>query len=262
MKLPNLYHREFGNPENPPIVVLHGLLGSSRNWLKMASLLSKEYWVCLLDLRNHGKSFHHNQMDYSDLVEDLEQWRNTQSITRFNLIGHSLGGKIAMKYSVLHPRIIESLVIVDIAPRDYSPHYRREFEALNHLPLERINSRKDAEDFIFPWVPDWAMRQFLLTNLQRSGKSSFSWQINLGALTEALVDLSRNPLTLGQCFTGRTLFLKGDQSRFVLPSDYPSVHAYFPKTTITTLKESGHNPHIDQPEAFLEEVLHFLSPKQ
>ena len=96
MKLPNLYYREFGNPQNPPLVVLHGLLGSSRNWLKMAQLLSDDYWVFLLDLRNHGSSFHHDQMDYPALVEDLEQWRRAKLISRFHLIGHSLGGKIAM----------------------------------------------------------------------------------------------------------------------------------------------------------------------
>ena len=262
MKLPNLYYREFGNPQNPPLVVLHGLLGSSRNWLKMAQLLSDDYWVFLLDLRNHGSSFHHDQMDYPALVEDLEQWRKAKLISRFHLIGHSLGGKIAMNYSISHPIAIQSLVIVDIAPKNYDLHYRREFEALNQLPLERINSRKEAENFILPWVSDWAMRQFLLTNLQISEKSSFKWEINLPALTKSLPILSRNPLKSGQDFSGNTLFLKGGQSKFILPSDYPFIHSYFPNNIITTLKESGHNPHIDQPKEFFEGVLHFLPPKQ
>ena len=258
MKSPKLYYREFGNSKNPPIVVLHGLLGSSRNWLKIAELLSLEYWVFLLDLRNHGRSFHDNWMDYPTLVQDLEQWQKLHLITPFHLIGHSLGGKIAMKYGIEHSNKIQSLTIVDIAPKDYPPHYCREFEALNQLPLEKINSRKDAEDFISSWVPDWAMRQFLLTNLQRSGKSSFKWQINLPAITKAIPNLSKNPLNPSHYFIGKTLFIKGRLSEFILTKDYPNIHSYFPEARICTLKDSGHNPHIDQPNEFVQTIKHYL----
>lgn len=247
---PKLSYRYFGGEGKPPIVLLHGLLGSSRNWVSAGKELTNDYEVFALDLRNHGDSPHCDSMDFGDLAADVLRFLDEQDLRRVHLLGHSLGGKVAMRVAMEAPARVESLVIVDIAPREYPPHHQRDFDAMNSLPLAELESRKDADARMAELVPDWAQRQFLLTNLGRKG-DAFAWTVNLRALTQARDTMRQSSIGPDDAFAGPTTFILGGQSRFVLPEDWRIINKHFPKARIELIDESGHNPHIEKRDAFL-----------
>jgi len=245
-----LQYRYFGGEGKPPLVLLHGLLGSSRNWVTTAKALVNDFEVFALDLRNHGDSPHVESMDFRALSADVQGFFVEQGLTDAHLLGHSLGGKVAMRVAVDCPERVASLVVVDIAPREYPPYHQRDFDAMNALPLVELASRKDAESRLAEMVPDWAQRMFLLTNLDRRD-GAFAWTINLKALTAERDAMRANSLEAGETFAGATTFILGGNSRFVLPEDWPVIMRYFPQARIDVIEEAGHNPHIEKKEAFL-----------
>ncbi|MEO0796476.1 MAG: alpha/beta fold hydrolase [Verrucomicrobiota bacterium] len=247
-----LTYRYFGGEGKPPLILIHGLLGSSRNWTSAGRLLAEHYEVFAVDLRNHGDSPHADSMSFDDLAADIVGFMDEHGLHGAHLLGHSLGGKTAMRVAVDNPARIESLVVVDIAPRLYPPYHQRDFDALNALPLRELTSRKDAEERLTESIPDWAQRQFLLTNLERQDDGSFQWIINLRALTDQRDAMRSNPLEADETFDGATTFILGGRSRFVLPEDWPTITQYFPKARIEVIDESGHNPHIEKRDQFLE----------
>lgn len=253
VKPQKLAYRYFGGEGNPPIVLLHGLLGSSRNWVSAAKELVKDYEVFALDLRNHGDSPHCDSMDFGEMAADVLQFLEEQELDQVCLLGHSLGGKVAMRVAVESPDSLESLIIVDIAPREYPPYHQRDFDAMNALPLAELTSRKDADGRLAEQVPDWAQRQFLLTNLAREG-DAFQWSINLRALTAARDVMRMNSIGADDIFTGAATFILGGQSRFVLPEDWRIINRHFPKARIEVIDESGHNPHIEKRDRFLAAI--------
>ncbi len=180
------------------------------------------------------------------MVADVLAWLDGQGLARATLLGHSMGGKVAMLLACRHPQWVEELVVVDIAPKDY--HWKErpsELAALNELDLSRLTSRAEAERLIEPRVADWAMRKFYLTNLERTSDDRWKWQINLPVLTAAAAELEKNPLAPGDRFDGPALFVLGGKSRYVQPGDEAVIHRHFPSAKITTLPESGHNPHME-----------------
>jgi pimeloyl-ACP methyl ester carboxylesterase len=245
-----LFHRDLGGAGEPPLVILHGMLGSSRNWQTAGRDLAANRRVYALDLRNHGQSPHADAMTYADMAADVAAWLDDRGIAQAELVGHSMGGKVAMLLACRQPARVARLVVVDIAPKDYHwPAHRAEFAAMNELDLRDLKSRAEAEMRMEGRIPDWAMRKFLATNLERAG-TGWRWQINLAALTAALPDLERNPLGPGDRFGGPALFLTGGKSAYVQPGDRSVILEHFPAAQIVTLPASGHNPHIDAREAF------------
>ena len=238
------------------MVVLHGLLGSSRNWLTTGGDLAARYHVMALDLRNHGKSPHADEMTYEAMVADVMAWMDAQGLGRVTLMGHSMGGKTAMLLACRHPERVERLIVVDIAPKDYlSNAHRTEFAAMNELRLESLQSRGEAELRFEARVSDWAMRKFLTTNLERTEAGGWRWQINLPALTAALPEIEGNPLADGDRFAGETLFIAGEKSRYVQAEDRAVIGRHFPQARIEVIAESGHNPHMETRAAFVAAVL-------
>jgi esterase len=251
-----LFHRDLGGEGNPPLVILHGLLGSSRNWQTAGADLAQKFHVYTLDLRNHGRSPHADEMTYAAMMDDVLAWLDAQAIAKATFLGHSLGGKVAMLLACRHPEHVTRLIVVDIAPKDYllSAH-RGEFTAMNELDLGRLASRAEAERQFEMLVPKWAMRKFLVTNLERDADGHWRWQINLPGLTRALPELEKNSLATGDRYAGETLFILGGKSRFVEAQDHEKIHQYFPSARIETIAEAGHNPHMDEREAFARIVL-------
>ena len=247
-----LFHRDLGGAGRPPLVILHGMLGSSRNWQTTGRDLAARFHVRALDLRNHGDSPHAPEMTYAAMVADVLHWLDAQGLGRVTLMGHSMGGKVAMRLACHHPERVEELIVVDIAPRDYRwAAHREEFAAMNELDLAHLVSRAAAEKALEARVPDWAMRKFLLTNLARDANGPWRWSINLPALTAALPAMEANSLAPTDRFAGPTLFIAGGRSRYVEAVDHAAIRRHFPAARIEVVPAAGHNPHIEAREAFV-----------
>lgn len=189
-------------------------------------------------------------------MADVLAWLDHEGIARTTLLGHSLGGKVAMLLACRHPDRVERLVIVDIAPKDYlSRAHRAEFAAMNELDLATLQSRGEAELRFEGRVPDWSMRKFLATNLDRTEAGGWRWMVNLPALTDALPLLEQDSLAEADRFYGPTHFILGGKSRYVLPTDEEKIRRHFPLATLTRLPDAGHNPHMESREQFVKTVL-------
>lgn len=249
-------HRDLGGSGKPPLVVLHGMLGSARNWQTTGRDLTGRFHVFALDLRNHGNSPHADTMSYEEMMGDVIGWLDARAIEQAGFLGHSMGGKIAMLLGGREPRRVEQLTIVDIAPKDYFwPAHRASFAAMNELNLSDLHSRAEAEMRFEARVPSWPMRRFLATNLERTEDGRWYWQINLPVLTRALPDLEKNPLRATDRFEGPVRFIAGGKSTYIEPADHAAIHAHFPAAEIVTLANVGHNPHMEAREAFVAAVL-------
>lgn len=251
-----LFSRDLGGAGHPPLVILHGLLGSSRNWQTAGRDLTSRHHVHALDLRNHGRSPHAAEMGYPTLVADVTAWLDAHGLPRVTLLGHSLGGKVAMLLACRHPERVERLVVVDIAPKDYQwAAHRAEFAAMNELDVSHLRSRGEAELRFEARVDDWAMRKFLTTNLEHDAGRGWRWQINLPVLTAALPELERNPLDPADHFAGPTHFITGGRSQYVQPGDTAVIRQHFPAAEIVAIPAAGHNAHMETRPEFVRAVL-------
>ncbi|GAB5560066.1 MAG: alpha/beta fold hydrolase [Synoicihabitans sp.] len=246
-----LYSRDLGGAGKSPLIVLHGMLGSSRNWLGAGAGLSDLWHVHALDLRNHGKSPHAAGMTYDDLVADVLAWMDRHHIERADFLGHSMGGKVCMALACRHPDRVNRLMVVDIAPKSYrSIGSRAEFAAMHEINLRELKSRTEAELKMETRVPDWGMRKFLTTNLERTDDGGWQWAINLPGISAALPELEDNPLRESERFSGAVLFILGGKSRYVAASDHALIQQHFPAVHIQVLADSGHNPHMQSRAEF------------
>jgi len=250
-----LFHRDLGTAGLPPMVILHGLLGSSRNWQTAGRDLGKRYHVYALDLRNHGSSPHSADMTYAAMLADVLEWLDTHGLTKATVVGHSMGGKVAMLLACRHPERVERLIVVDTAPRGYrSPGLEAQFAAMADLPLDALRSRADAEQRLEGSVPDWAVRKFLTTNLAQDQDGRWRWSVNLPVLAAALPELGKNPLAAADRFVGPALFVAGGKSRFLLATDHAPIAAHFPNAHVEVIPGAAHNPHMETREAFVRVI--------
>jgi len=251
----NLHHVDLGGAGNPPLILLHGLLGSSRNWQTAGRDLAASAHVFALDARNHGRSPHDPVMTYDALAEDVARWMRARGLARAAIMGHSMGGKTAMRLACRRPDLVARLVVVDIAPKDYFwVAHRGEFAAMNELDLAGLQSRAEAEMRFEARVPSLGMRKFLTTNLERDEAGGWRWTVNLPVLTAALPALEANSLADEDRYEGPTLFIAGGRSQYVQPGDQDTIRRHFPAARIKVIPESGHNPHMEARERFVELV--------
>ena len=256
MKKISLQHRYWGEENGQPaILLLHGLLGSSRNWQGVGKQLGLSRNVAALDQRNHGASPHYPVMDYASLAGDALAWMDSQGIKRIHIVGHSMGGKVAMELACSAPERFTSLTVVDISPRAYPPRWEREFAAMQRMPVEHLTKRSEAEEWLESDIRDWAFRKFLVSNLERDPSGGFRWTVNLNTLHAALPNLFCQVPAEGQQFDGPTLFLRGGDSNFVTDEDLSLITGFFPQAHIKTVAAAGHNVHFDQPDAFVTAIL-------
>lgn len=253
-----LHFKQLGQGE--PLVMLHGLFGASDNWLGVASKLAEKSHLFLLDLRNHGLSQHSDEMSYPIMAADIAEFLDAQKLEHANILGHSLGGKVAMQLALDFPSRVEKLVVVDITPRAYSPEHEKIFKALLGLDLKKFQTRTQIEDALAAEIPDLGLRRFLLKNLKSASSptSSFTWKMNLAGLYKNHQKIYE-PIAPHKPFSGPTLFLRGEKSHYILETDVPLIHNLFPQAKIETIERAGHWVHADAPGEFLNLVSSFLA---
>lgn len=254
-----LEYRQLGE-QGPALICLHGLYGYGRNWNSLARQLASQYQVILPDLRNHGKSFHDPEWTYSAMASDLQILAEHLGLTRFSLLGHSMGGKVAMQYALNDTHnSLERLIIVDIAPRPYNPTYHQKLlTALSQLDLTQLDSREQADQQLSRAIPEAGVRSFLLSNLIKSDQN-WAWQFNLPVLHERIELITENLDTSSGPFNAcPVMFLAGADSDYVRPEDKPAILEVFPQASCEWIPDSGHWVHVDQPQILLERVKDFL----
>ena len=250
-----LHFKQLGQGE--PLVLLHGLFGSADNWFGVAPKLAEKFHVLIPDLRNHGHSPHHAEMDYPLMAADVEKFFVAQKIESAHVIGHSMGGKVAMQFALDFPARVKKLVVVDMAPRAYKRAHDHIFEALLELDLATFQTRPQIEAALAPKIPSLSLRRFLLKNLGRMEDGKLVWKMNLRGVAENYSRLGE-VLNAGRPFTGPTLFIRGGKSNYLTATDEPEIQRLFPAAQIQVIPAAGHWVHADAPEEFLRLALDFL----
>jgi len=240
-----------------PLIIAHGYFGMSDNWKSMAMQFATDFEVHVIDQRNHGRSFHSDDFNYDLMVDDLYQYINHYQLKDVMLLGHSMGGKMAMLFAVTFPELIEKLVIVDIAPKYYPPHHDYILKALNSVDFDKISSRKEIAKIIRTYIDEEAVVQFLLKNVYWKSKGQLAYRFNLKSLTENNNEVSE-ALPAFTTFEKPTLFLKGEHSGYISSEDTTLIKTHFPLAKIITVKNSGHWVHADNPDDFYDKVAQFL----
>ncbi|NIP47189.1 MAG: alpha/beta fold hydrolase [Gammaproteobacteria bacterium] len=247
----NLSYKSQG-AAGSPIIILHGLLGSSSNWRSIARRLAERHRVLCLDLRNHGDSPHADDMSYPAMAGDVRAFMDTHDIDTATVIGHSMGGKTAMRLALESPGRVARLVVVDIAPSVSEHDHLPVLHAMASLDTARVVRRADAERLLEPQIADAGMRMFVLQNLVSTPRG-FEWRIDLGAIERNLPALRDFPVEPAMApFDGAALFVRGALSDYVRDSDEALIRRLFPHAEIVTVEDAGHWLHAEQPERFLE----------
>ena len=250
-----LFSRELGQGE--PMLILHGLFGSSDNWLTQAKIFGEHYKVYSIDLRNHGQSPHSDEFDYQSMVADLQEFIVDHALKSPVIIGHSMGGKAAMNFALAHPDQLSKLIVVDISPRPYNLEHYTIVEGLKTIPVDSLSSRNEADDLLSQHVPEADVRQFLLKNLQRKSSGGFSWKINLPVIYQKLSNIGVDLQFSGQ-FNKPTLFIRGSMSKYIRDEDWKTITQVFPQAKLETL-ETGHWVQAEKPQEFASLVLNWVS---
>lgn len=250
-----LFYRELGQGQS--IVILHGIFGSSDNWLTQAKILGEHYHVYSLDLRNHGQSSHDSAFDYKVMADDLKEFIETHNLKDPIVIGHSMGGKVSMNFALAYPDLLSKLIVVDIAPRPYNLEHYVIIDGLKAVDINTISSRNEADEQLSKFVPEADVRQFLLKNLQRKSEGGFSWKINLPVIDKNLSNIGLD-LQYNGTFDKPTLFIRGGKSRYVRDADMNRIQEIFPLAKMETL-DTGHWVQAEKPKEFVEVVMRWLS---
>lgn len=251
-----LFYRKYGS--GPPVIILHGLFGSSDNWVSFAKSISAVFTVYLPDLRNHGQSPHSHNHDYGSMADDISELADHAGIEKFFLAGHSMGGKVAIRLAANDPARLSGLIVADISPfrhhGNIDAEFSRHIEILNFMrsaDLTAIKSRNDAEDLLRKNIDSEKVRELVLKNLKRESDNSFSWKINYDALYNNIDRIADNalPETSGLIeITGFPVyFLKGEFSDYITDDDIRMIRLMFPGAELITVPGAGHWIHADNP---------------
>ena len=257
MAMPALTLRRYGTPGGTPLLLLHGLFGSSRNWHSIARRLAQRRSVLVPDLRNHGDSPHDPVMSYAAMVDDLTTLLEREAIEQVVVVGHSMGGKAAMWLALRHPKRIAALCAVDIAPVIYASGFETLIDALLALPVDTVTSRADADRRLATAIPSPAIRGYVLQNLRRDG-NAWGWRVNLSGIATALPEIRGFPEPGGRQFTGPALFLYGTKSDYVDARAFTAIRELFPLARLRAVANAGHWVYADQPDAFTGALEGFL----
>lgn len=255
----NILHSKIYGQEKQgiPLLVFHGLFGMLDNWGTFGKEMGEFFPVHLIDLRNHGKSFHSEEMSHDDLAHDISHYMEFHGIEKANLLGHSLGGKAVMQFAVKYPPKVEKLIVVDISPKAYPPHHQGIIKALESVDFTKLNSRQEVEEILHQYIPEKSVIQFLTKNLYWTEDKKLNWRFNLKPLSEKYNDFVSNAIKFG-VFSGETLFISGEKSNYILPQDEFLIKQQFPHSSVITIKNAGHWVQAENPKDFNEEVKRFL----
>ena len=240
-----------------PIVILHGLMGSARNWTSVAKQLAATHRVLMPDLRNHGRSPWADRMSFDEMAADVAAAIEARGLAPAVLVGHSLGGKVAMRLALTRPDLVACLVVVDVAPVLYGHSLRAYVDAMRAVDLSRVSRRPEVEALLAPTIHDPLMRAFLLQNLVRTPEG-YAWRANLEGIAANLPELMGFPPSAGLSYPGPTLFIAGSRSNYVREAHRPVIMELFPKAELVTIAGAGHQVHADRPDEFLARLRAFL----
>jgi len=275
-----LFYRKSG--QGQPLIVLHGLFGQSDNWATLGRQFAEQgFEVYLVDLRNHGLSPHSDVWDYKVMSDDILELINDNNLKHVILMGHSMGGKVAMQFAIQHPEMHDKLIVVDIAPKYYPPHNLDVLNALNAVDFSMVKSRKEVESILSETLTDFGTKQFLLKNIYWKENSELDWRFNLKVITSqienvgeampvgkrtehgirSLSENSQHPTPTYQLETTSdtpTLFIRGEKSNYILDEDLKMIHDLFPNSHLETIADAPHWVHAEKPKEFFECVIGFI----
>jgi len=237
-----------------PLLILHGFLGSGDNWISLGRKFAKHFEVHLVDLRNHGRSFHDDEMDFEVMAEDIIAYCGFYKLDKITIIGHSMGGKVAMFLATQQQVAIQKLIVADIAPKAYNRGHDFILEALHKVDFSKHKTRSDIAKVLSQYIDKENIIQFLLKNIYRKNTDEWRFRFNL----EVLINDYENIITAlptNSQFEGETLFLKGEYSNYITGFDTALIEAHFPNVKIITIPKSGHWLHAENPDEFYKEVI-------
>ena len=241
-----------------PLLILHGFLGMYDNWKTIgAQFASDGFQVHLLDLRNHGRSFHSDEFSYELMVQDIYEYCLANNLEKINIIGHSMGGKTAMLFAVTYPERIEKLIVADIGPKFYPQHHQTILEGLNAIDFSKKPSRSEVEEIMSHYITDFGTRQFLLKSLYWQEPGQLAFRFNLAVFNKKIEEIGK-PLSENDVFSKPTLFIRGGKSDYILNEDFENLKKHFPDSTIETIPDAGHWLHAENPKLFCKIASSFL----
>lgn len=248
-----LHYREYGTGK--PFMILHGLFGSSDNWQTHGKKLAEYYRVILVDLRNHGKSPWSDDFSYNLMAEDVKELCDDLQLEELILVGHSMGGKVAMYFAQKYEELLEKLVVVDIGVKEYPMHHEHILAGIHAVQLDGVTSRRSAAEDLAPFINSEGIKQFLLKNLYWKEKGQLAWKMNVEVLEKEMKQILA-PVPVHESWV-LTLFIRGAMSNYILDEDIPQIEQMFPDVEIVTIENAGHWVHAEAPDEFLESLLGF-----
>ena len=249
-----LHYRKLGSGQ--PLVILHGLFGSSDNWQTLARKLAEDFEVWLVDQRNHGHSGHSDEFSYALMAADLKELFDDHNLTNVLLAGHSMGGKTAMHFAINHPEYLDKLIVVDMGLRAYESHHDAILAGLNSVDLSVVKSRGEADRILSSFIEELAVKHFLLKNLYWVEKGQLGWRINIPVLEREMPEiLSATP---DEVVDVPTLFIRGEKSNYILDDDFFDIEQHFPRSIIETVEGAGHWVHAENPAEFYRLLIEFI----
>lgn len=251
-----LNYKKYGSEEKT-LIILHGLFGSLDNWQTLGKRFGEHFTTYIVDQRNHGKSPHLDSHNYQEMANDLNELIDELNVEDIYLIGHSMGGKTAMQFSIEKPHRVNKMVIVDIAPKYYPPHHQDIIGALKSVDFKKENDRKSVQRKITEKINDPGVIQFLMKGLTWVTKEQLGWKFNLNVLSQQIENIGEK-LTGHAYFTNPTLFIKGELSNYITEEDIDIIEEAFPMSEHVTIENAGHWLHAEYPNQFFNEVITFL----
>lgn len=241
-----------------PLLILHGFLGMSDNWKTLGIQFAESgYQVHLIDLRNHGRSFHSDAFSYELMAQDVYDYCQVNHLGSVAIIGHSMGGKTAMQLATSFPNLVAKLLVADIGPKFYAPHHQDILASLNAVDFSLKPSRNEVEETLKNYIPDFGTRQFLMKSLYWKEPGQLAFRFNLDVFNKKIDEIGK-ALDSSLIFEKPTLFIRGGNSNYILDSDFESIKKYFPASTIATIPNAGHWLHAENPVMFYELASAFL----
>ena len=239
-----------------PLLIIHGLFGSSDNWGTLGKKFAENHTVYLIDQRNHGHSNHDEIMNYEAMAEDLMELINDENIKDPILLGHSMGGKTAMTFTQKFPSVLSKLIVADIGVKGYPMHHEHIIEGLNNIDLNVVKSRGEATKILANYVKEFGIQQFLLKNLFWKEKGILAWRMNIPVIVKNMSSILGEVPNVASQTT--TLFLRGEKSNYILEDDFDNISDVFPNSTFETIYNAGHWLHAENPNDFYSIVSEFI----
>jgi pimeloyl-ACP methyl ester carboxylesterase len=241
-----------------PLLILHGFLGMSDNWKSIATQYAAEgFQVHALDMRNHGRSFHSDAFSYDLMAQDLLEYCNENQLQTIAIIGHSMGGKVAMLFAVNHPEKVDKLIVADIGPKYYAPHHQDILTGLNAVDFSQKPDRTQVDEILKPYIPDFGTRQFLMKSLYWQEPGQLAFRFNLPVFNKEIEQIG-TALPTNLHFDKPTLFLRGGNSNYIKDEDWAGIQKHFPNAVLETIPNVGHWLHAENPKTFFEITSSFL----